>query len=140
MQFDDPTRDWSTDALDRVHYISASAGVKPNTKTDLQFGYDVNRSRSRYLYLLPANTTLPAVQQLSPVLNELHRATVEVKRTFARHLGAGLGYWFDKYTVDDFALGTQTLTRIDMPSALLLGYVWRPYTATTVWARLSYFW
>ena len=26
-----------------------------------------------------------------------------------------------------------------MASSLLLGYVWRPYTANTVWARLSYF-
>lgn len=140
VQFDDPTRDWSTDALDGVHYISANAAVKANPKTDVQFGYDFNRSRSRYLYLVPANSTLVAPQQLPPIRNELHHATVDVKYTFARHLGAGLGYWFDKYTVDDFALGTGTLTRIDMPSALLLGYVWRPYTANTVWARLSYFW
>ena len=140
VQFDDPTRDWSTDALDGVHYISASADVNANPKTNVQFGYDVNRSRSRYLYLVPANSTLVAPQQLPTVRNELHHATVDVKYTFSRHLGAGLGYWFDKYTVDDFALGTGTLTRIDMPSALLLGYVWRPYTANTVWARLSYFW
>jgi hypothetical protein len=140
VQFADPTRDWSTDGLDRVHYVDASATLKPNARTDIELGYDFNRSRSRYLYLLPANTTLPAVQQLPPVLNELHHATVDVKYAFARHLGAGLGYWFDKYAVDDFALGTQTLTRIDMPAALLLGYVWRPYTAHTVWARLSYFW
>ena len=74
------------------------------------------------------------------VLNELHRATVDVKYFFVTHLSAGLSYWFDKYNVDDFALGTQTITRINMPSALLLGNVWRPYTAHTVWARLSYLW
>ena len=131
----------------------ASAGVAASVRFEVshspqgfftevvpRLGYDFNRSRSRYLYLLAANTTLATPQQLSPVRNELHRATVDVKHAFARHLGAGVGYWFDKYTVDDFALGTGTLTRLDMPSALLLGYVWRPYTANTVWARLSYFW
>ena len=59
---------------------------------------------------------------------------------FARHLGAGLTYWFDKYDVDDFALSPATISRINMPGALLLGNVWRPYTGHTVWARLSYLW
>ena len=140
-QFDDPTRDWSTDAADRVHYVAANLGViKAIPNTDVQFGYDFNRSRGRYLYVLPANSTLATPQQLPEVLNELHRATVDVKYFFARHLAAGVVYWFDKYTVDDFALGPQTISRVDMPSTLLLGYVWRPYTASTVWARLSYFW
>ena len=141
VQFDDPTRDWETDALDRVHYISANAGLKePFPRTTIDLGYDFNRSHSRYLYLLLPGSALPAPQQLPPVLNELHRATVDVKYALARNISAGVAYWLDKYTVDDFALGTDTLTRLDMPSALLLGYVWRPYTANTVWARLTYFW
>lgn len=141
VQFNDPTRDWSTDAADRVHYVDASLDlVKAIPKTDVHFAYDFNRSRSRYLYVLPANTTLATPQPLPVVLNELHRATVDAKYFFATHLAAGLAYWFDKYKVDDFALGAQTITRINMPSALLLGNVWRPYTGHTVWARLSYLW
>jgi MtrB/PioB family decaheme-associated outer membrane protein len=140
-QFNDPTRDWSADANERVHYITASVGlVKAIPKTDLQFGYDFNRSRSRYLYVLPANSTLPPPEQLPQVLNELHRGTLDMKYFFARHLAAGLVYWFDKYRVEDFALDPGAISRIDMPSALLLGYVWRPYTAHTVLGRLSYFW
>lgn len=53
---------------------------------------------------------------------------------------AGVVYWFDKYKVEDFARSPATITGISMPSGLLLGYLWRPYTANTVWARLSYFW
>lgn len=141
VQFDDPTRDWSTDASDQVHYVSANLGlIKAIPKTDVQFGYDFNRSRGRYLYVLPANTTLVTPQQLPEVLNELHRATIDVKCFLAAHFAAGIGYWFDKYTVEDFALSPTTITRVNMPSSLLLGYVWRPYTANTVWARLSYFW
>ncbi|MBI4264372.1 MAG: MtrB/PioB family decaheme-associated outer membrane protein [Acidobacteria bacterium] len=140
-QFDDPTRDWSTDAADRVHYVTGSLDlIRAIPKTDVRFGYDFNRSRSRYVYLLPANTTLAAPQQLPEVLNALHRATVDVKYFFAARLAAGVGYWFDKYTIEDFALGPGTITRVNMPGALLLGYVWRPYTANTVWARLTYFW
>ena len=140
-QFEDPTRDWSTDAADRVHYFNADMTfIKAVPRTDVQLGYDFNRSRGRYLYVLPANSTLAAPQQLPEVLNALHRATVDVKYFFARHLAAGVVYWFDKYTVDDFALGPQTVSRVNMPSSLLLGYVWRPYTANTIWARVSYFW
>jgi MtrB/PioB family decaheme-associated outer membrane protein len=141
VQFDDPTRDWSTDAADKVHYVNASVDlVKAIPKTDVRLAYDFNRSRSRYVYALPANTTLATPQQLPVVLNELHRATVDVKYFFVTHLAGGFSYWFDKYDVDDFALGTETLTRINMPSALLLGNVWRPYTGHTIWARLSYLW
>lgn len=53
---------------------------------------------------------------------------------------AGVTWGFDKYKVQDFALSPTTITGISMPSGLLLGYVWRLYTANTVWARLSYFW
>ena len=140
-QFGDPTRDWSTDAADRVHYVSANVGlIRAVPKTDVQVGYDFNRSRGRYLYVLPANSTLATPQQLPELVNELHRATIDVKYFLATHVAAGVGYWFDRYTVEDFAFGPTTITQINMPSGLLLGHVWRPYTANTVWARLSYFW
>jgi hypothetical protein len=51
-----------------------------------------------------------------------------------------LSYWFDKYDVDDFALGPDTVSQIALPGGTLLGYAWRPYTSHTVWVRLSYFW
>jgi len=140
-QFDDPTRDWSTDAAERVHYFDVSTDlIKAIPKTDVRFGYNFNRSRSRYLYLLPLNTTLPPVQQLPPILNELHRGTVDAKYFFATHVAAGVVFWFGKYLVDAFAFNPTTINRVDMPSTLLLGNVWRPYTAHTVWARLSYYW
>lgn len=141
VQFNDPTRDWSIDAADGAHYVTANLGlVKAIPKTDVQFRYDFNRSRGRYHYILPAHSTLATPQQLPEVLNELHRATIDVKYFFATHFAAGVGYWFDKYTVEDFALSPTTITQVNMPNGLLLGYAWRPYTANTVWARLSYLW
>lgn len=141
VQFNDPTRDWSTDGLDRVQYVAASVDLlKAIPKTDVRFGYDFNRSVGRYAYLLPPNTALVAPQQLPDVLNELHRVTADVQYFFARRLAAGFAYWYDKYEVEDFALGPQTITRINMPSSLLLGNAWRPYRANTGWIRLSYYW
>ena len=141
VQFSDPTRDWSTDGLDRVQYVSASLDLlKAIPKTDLRFGYDFNRSTGRYVYILPSNSTLATPQQLPDVLNELHRATADVRYFFARRLAASFIYWYDRYKVEDFAFGPQTISRINMPGALLLGNVWRPYRAHTGSIGLSYYW
>ena len=55
-------------------------------------------------------------------------------------MAVGLAYWFDKYDVNDFALGPATLNTLAQPSFLILGYVFRPYTAQTVMGRLTYLW
>ncbi len=140
-QFNDPTRDWATDGSDRVHYVAAHVDLpRAIPKTDLRAAYDFNRSRGRYVYLLPADSTLPPVEQLPEVINALHRATLDAKYALRQHLALGFSYWFDKYDVEDFALGPQTVSPIALPGGTLLGNAWRPYTAHTVWARLSYFW
>jgi hypothetical protein len=47
---------------------------------------------------------------------------------------------YDHYRVDDFAFGQDTLSRLDLAGALLLGNVYRPYTMNTVSLRLNYAW
>ena len=47
---------------------------------------------------------------------------------------------FDKWDVNDFAQDPATLNSIAQPSYLMIGYVTRPYTANSIWARLTYFW
>jgi hypothetical protein len=42
--------------------------------------------------------------------------------------------------VNDFAMGTQTLTTIAQPSFLMIGYLARPYTANTLSGRFTYYW
>jgi hypothetical protein len=42
--------------------------------------------------------------------------------------------------VNDFALGSQTLTTLAEPSFLMLGYRYRPYTANTISGELTYLW
>ena len=78
---------------------------------------------------------------------EASRLTVGVEEDadLSAHLGAGLSYVFDKYTVNDFALGPQANGLIPSPPAatpsiLMVGYYFLPYTANTFAARVSYFW
>jgi MtrB/PioB family decaheme-associated outer membrane protein len=140
-QFDDPTRDWTTDGNDRSHTFTASMDLlKLVEKTDIIFSYAFNHAESLYVYGLAPNTTLAPVQQLPPVVNELNRATINLRYHFTRHMGGGIVYWFDKYTVNDFAMGAETLTTIAQPSFLMIGYLARPYTANTLSGRFTYYW
>jgi len=140
-QFDDPTRDWTTDSNDRAHTVTASADlVKLWPKTDIRIAYDFSRAESVYVYGLAPNSTLPPVSQLPPVLNSRHRETVDARYFLTPHLAAGLVFWHERYDVDDFAFNPSTLNTIAQPSFLMLGYVYRPYNASTIWARLTYLW
>lgn len=141
VQFDDPTRDWTTDGSDRARTFSASMDLlKLWPRTDVRLAYNLSHAESVYVYGLPANSSLPAVTQLPAVVNELQRATLDVRYTFTAHLSASGVYWFDSYHVNDFASGQETLTSLAQPSFLMMGYLTRPYTANTIMARLSYRW
>lgn len=139
--FNDPTKDWTTDGTDHAHTIHASIDLlKLWPKTDVRFGYDFSYATSLYIYGLPPDTTLPPVSQLPQVLNRRHRLTGDVRKSFTPHLGGNVSIWYETYHVDDFAFSPQTLNSIAQPSFLTLGYLYRPYTAATIQARLLYSW
>ena len=139
--FNDPTKNWTTDGTDHAHTIHASIDLlKFWEKTDVRFGYDFTDATSLYIYGLTPDTTLPPVSQLPQVLNRRHRLTADARKSFTRHQGANGSIWYEKYDVDDFAFSPQTLETIAQPSFLTLGYLYRPYTATTIQGRLTYVW
>jgi len=143
-QFDDPTRDWTTDSNDRAHTVTAALDLlKLWPRTELRSSYSFSHARSRYVYGLTPNTTLPPVSQLPAVINELHRATVDGRYFLSKRVAAGVVYWFDKYLVNDFALGplaSLAQPPTASPTFLMLGYFYRPYTANTLMGRLTYLW
>ncbi|HWW82612.1 MAG TPA: MtrB/PioB family outer membrane beta-barrel protein [Vicinamibacterales bacterium] len=140
-QFNDPTRDWTTDGADRAQTVTASMDlIKLLRTTDVRFAYNYSHAESVYVYGLAPNSSLPPVVQLPAVVNTLQRATVDVRYYVTRHLAFGGAYWFDKYRVNDFALGSQTLTTLAEPSFLNLGDLIRPYTANTITGRLTIIW
>ena len=115
-------------------------------KTEFRVGYDYSRAQSTYVYSLVAGVTPggPALPvQLPAVVNELQRGTLDVKYFLTRHLAVGGVYWYDKYAVNDFALGEQpslALPATASPAIMQIGYAYKPYRANTFWGRLSYLW
>ena len=141
QQFNDPRRDWSDNSADKTNDVNASMDlIKLIPKTDIRVAYDWNKDESTYVYGLAANTTLPALVQLSPVTNKLQRGTLDITHHVTPHVALGMVYWYDKYAVNDYAFSPNTINSVALPSFLTLGYLYRPYTAQTVTARVSYFW
>lgn len=151
-QFDDPRRDWYADYDGTVKNIDATldlAEIAP--RTNLRLNVNWNDATDTYLYALPADTVLPAPSQLDPVINELLRGSVDVDYRLSNQVRVGASYWYENYKTQDFALGPLTISDIALPSvqpgfpvvatnSLLLGYLYRPYTAHTGMVRLTYLW
>jgi MtrB/PioB family decaheme-associated outer membrane protein len=142
VQFEDPTRNWSTNGFERVHTANVSADLlKIAPKTEVRLSYDFSRSKARYDYVLPVNTTLAAVSQLPPLFHELHHGVVDARYLVRRDMSIGLVYWYDRYRVDDFALDSDVLNRIDVATGLLLlANSYRPYRSNMFTVRLTYLW
>lgn len=147
-----PIRDWTTDYDGKVNFFEGALDINHVIeKTLIRLSADWNRSNDTYLYGLVTGSPLPAPEQLPAVKNELLRTEVDLTYEISANLRAGVAYWFEDYNVEDFALGPTTLTGIALPpiqegqpvvatNALLLGYLYRPYTAHVGFVRLTYAW
>jgi MtrB/PioB family decaheme-associated outer membrane protein len=140
-QFNDPTRDWSTDASERVDTVSGTIALpQVMPKTNVSFGYDYTRAHARYVYLLGANSTLTPPEQLPLNRNVQHRSEAEVTYDLSERLAVGVTYWYDRYEVDDFAFDALTEPFAYVGDGIFLGYLYRDYTAHTGWVRLIVNW
>ena len=152
-EFTDPRRNWSAEGTDRVHSFIVSAGVTEiDDKLDLQFSYDYNRSRATYEYFagtvpnrtLPEETlpdpTLPTPTSLPTVRGDLGRGSVDAIYSLTERIGVGLSYWYENYSVSDFTLDIEANPVLARGQAVLMGYIYRPYTANTFWGRLIVRW
>ena len=151
VQVADASRNWATDSHDRVKSLLLTADVaRIGGKVDLGFTYDFSRARANYDYntgpvadrTLPeeviVETTLPEPQQLPPTRSELQRATIDGVYALTSRVGIGISVWHERYRVSDFTLDAEANPNLARGSALLLGYLYRPYTATTIWGRMIY--
>jgi MtrB/PioB family decaheme-associated outer membrane protein len=148
----DRRRDWATDSADRAHSILLTGNVNQiRGKVDLTFSYDFSAARALYTYTtgevpdrtLPEDipdvpTTLPPPEQLPEVTTDLHRFTIDGVYALTSRIGIGVSWWFEDYKVDDFALDAESTPDLARTNAVLLGYLYRPYTANTIWARMIY--
>ena len=147
-----PLRDWTTDYSGKVNFLESTLDINGAIdRTLIRMNVDWNRSNDTYLYGLVTGSPLAVPEQLPPVKNELLRGEVDLTYELARNVHFGVAYWYEDYKVQDFALGPTTLTGIALPpvqegapivatNALLLGYLYRPYTAHVGFVRLTYTW
>ena len=113
-------------------------------------GRHFSRARATYEYLtgpvpdrtLPeeviVDTTLPPPTQLPPTLSELHSARADAIYNVSSRLGVGLSLWYERYRVEDFTLDVDANPDLVRGQAVLMGYLYRPYNATTLWVRVLY--
>ena len=146
-----PLRDWTTDYQGKVNFLETAFEISSIKKTIIKLTGDWNKSNDTYLYGLVTGSPLAAPEQLPPVKNELLRTEVDFTYEISHNLHFGAAYWFDDYKVEDFALGPDTLTGIGFPpvepgldpvptNTMLLGYLYRPYTAHVGFVKLTYAW
>jgi hypothetical protein len=140
-EFDDPSRDWFADMNEHVHTVALGLDLpRLTTRTSARLGYDFVASRVRYVHRLPANTTLSPVEPLPRVHNLFHVMNADVLYSLTNALGLGIGYRWDRYDVEDFALSPGTLNTPLIPGFFNLLYQWRDYDAHTGFLRLVYRW
>lgn len=147
-----PLRNWTTDYTGKVNFLEGALDIdRAIERTVIRLSADWNRSNDTYLYGLVTGSPLAVPEQLPLVKNELLRGEVDVTYELTRNLRFGVSYWYDDYNVQDFALGPTTLSGIALPvvqegqpvvatTALLLGYLYRPYTAHAGFVKLTYLW
>jgi MtrB/PioB family decaheme-associated outer membrane protein len=153
VQQQDASRNWATDADDKVHSVLANMDIlKVANKLDLFLRYDYNRTRANYQYItgavpdrtLPSEaivpTTLPTPVALPEVKSDLTRGSVDAVYNVNRHISLGLTYWYDKYDVQDFTLDANAQSSLVNGTNMLLYYTYTPYTAHTTWARVMVKW
>jgi hypothetical protein len=154
VTFEDPTRDWSIDQDDTVNTFGFNVNfLKALPKTDIRFTYDISDGEATYVYGGPAITN-PAVfstvqlQQLAPVTNTLIDFKTDVQYFVRPNVALGIGYWYEEYKVEDFALGPETLNAYNpanastgvFASTIYSGYLYRPYKGNNFWLRMTYLW
>ena len=150
-EFTNPSRNWAADTSDKTHSFLLNADVaRIAQKVDLHLSYDFSRGRGVYNYVtgpvgdrtLPEEvsvpTTLPTPTELPPTLSEFHRAEVDLVYPLNRRLALGASYWYDQYRVSDFTLDVDSNPQLVRGQAMLMGYLYRPYTANVVWVRALY--
>ncbi|TAK16529.1 MAG: hypothetical protein EPO35_05105 [Acidobacteria bacterium] len=156
--WNDPNRNWNLDNDERVKNFGAYLDlIKAIAKTDIRFSYDYSDSDNAFVHsgpriqALSTNTALTAgdskpcatgltscFEALPHVTNTWQQMKVDLKHMFRPKIGVGLGYWYEKFEISDFA--TQNLAdgtpRIDPLGAITTGYGNRPYKGQTGMVRL----
>jgi Putative outer membrane beta-barrel porin, MtrB/PioB len=124
-----------------VNYFSIYASPpRIGENTEARVSYDYSYAEGGYLYTVVPGGPLPPPSQLPNVYNKLQQLRVDVRHRLTDRLAATVSYLYEPFRVYDFAFDPTVVNGIVQPSSLVLGYVYRPYTAHSAMVGLRYFW
>ena len=137
----DPNRDWTVDSTERVDYFSIYlSSPRIGDRTEARLSYDYSYAKGSYFYAIVPGGPLTPPNQLPDVYNKLQQLRLDVRHRLTQQLGAKLSYLYEPFRVYDFAFDQSVINSIVQPSSLVMGYIYRPYTANSVVAAVMYFW
>ncbi|MEW6322512.1 MAG: MtrB/PioB family outer membrane beta-barrel protein [Acidobacteriota bacterium] len=151
-QWFDPRRNWFTDYDGTVNNLDVGMDVAEIApRTNLRLSVNWSDATDTYNYVLTSDTVLTTPRPLAPVVSEILRGSIDVAHRLSDRLQLGASYWYENYKVEDFALGPDIASALVLPplipglpvtatNTVLLGYIYRPYTAHTGLVRLTYLW
>jgi MtrB/PioB family decaheme-associated outer membrane protein len=137
----DPNRDWTVDSTERVNYLSLYLSPpRIGAGTEARVSYDYSYAEGSYFYAVVPGGPLPPPNQLPNVYNKLQQLRIDVRHRLTSRLAARVGYVYEPFRVYDFAFDETVVDSIAQPSSLVLGYIYRPYTAHSAVVAVTYFW
>ena len=140
-QFNDPLRDWTADSTETVNYFSIYANPpRIGRNTEIRLSYDFSHAEGSYLYTIPAGSPIPTPNQLPNVFNKLQQLHIDVRYRLSSRLAASFSYLYEPLSIYDFAFDPSVVNGIVQPSSLVMGYVYRPYTAHSAVFGIRYLW
>ncbi len=159
----DPKRDWYLDNDEKVTNIGVWIDLlQALPKTDIRFGFNFSDSDLKYDLNGPRVEALKAPDDLTKrtagdgrpcatgvascfipwpnVTNDWTQMKLDVRHMLRPNLGLGLGYQYEKFNIVDFATTDVTpgVPRMDPLGIISTGYGNRPYTGSTIVAKLIY--
>jgi MtrB/PioB family decaheme-associated outer membrane protein len=137
----DPTRDWTADSKERVNYFSIYvAPPRFGRGTEARLSYDYGYAKGSYVQTVVPGGPLTPPNQLPDVYNKLQQLHIDVRHRLSNRLAATLSYLYEPFRIYDFAFDPSVVNGIVQPSSLVMGYVYRPYTAHSAVFGVKYFW
>jgi len=158
----DPNRVWNLTNDEKVNnfdlYLDLNKAIE---NTNIRFTYDYSDSDNAFIHSGPRIQELSTNTFLTPgdakpcaagltscfiplpnVTNKWQRLGADLKYFFSAKVGFGLGYWYEKFDVSDYATmdlpGQPGTPRIDNLGEISTGYGNRPYKGSSAFLRLLY--
>jgi len=124
-----------------VNYFSIYANPpRIGRSTEIRVAYDFSYAEGSSLYAIPAGSPIPTPNQLPNVFNKLQQLHLDVRHRLSGRLAASFSYLYEPLSIFDYAFDPSVVNGIVQPSSLVMGYVYRPYTAHSAVLGIRYLW